>query len=239
MTLKMTELNEKNTEMTEEMRTMAKENAEVTKEMRQLAQQNAEMTANMTELMKQNAEATNQMGISTQQNAEATRRMRELAESNNEQTAQSYKQAKSMAALAYDSKRDSEVMKTITVITMLFLPPTFVSVCPKLYSKVTFGPTTSSRQSSAWGSSISTSIRPTADLKSLGKAGFTWPARFHSRWLYLGSHLCGCGGLVRRRRDQMTPVPKQTSPIPLMHCRPAQDIKWNLFDKNYSISSRW
>ena len=175
---------------------------------------------------------TSQVGISTQQNAVATARLTELAEANE-------KQAKSMAALAYDSKRDSEIMKTITITTMLFLPPTFVSVCPMLYSKVTLGPTSSSRQSSAWGSSISTSIRPTADLKSLGKAGFTWPARFHSRWLYLGSHLCGCGGLVRRRRDQMTPVPKQTSPNPLMHCRPTQDVNWNLFDKNYSTSSRW
>ena len=151
----------------------------------------------------QNAEATSQMRISTQQNAVATARLRELAEANE-------KQAKSMAALAYDSKRDSEVMKTITVITMLFLPPTFVSVCPKLYSKVTVGPTTSSRQSSAWGSSISTSNRPTDDLKSLDKAGFTWPARFHSRWLYLGSHLRGCGGLVRKKRDRMIPVCKNT-----------------------------
>ena len=58
-----------------------------------------------------------------EQNAEATKRMAELA-------AQSARQAQSMAVLAYDAKRDSEVMKAITVVTLIFLPATFVSVCP-------------------------------------------------------------------------------------------------------------
>jgi len=35
-----------------------------------------------------------------------------------------------MAVLAYDTKRDSEVMKVITVATLVFLPATFLSVRP-------------------------------------------------------------------------------------------------------------
>ena len=31
--------------------------------------------------------------------------------------------------IAKDSKRDSEIMKTITVVTMVYLPATFVAVC--------------------------------------------------------------------------------------------------------------
>ena len=58
-----------------------------------------------------------------EQNAKMTAEMKE-------QATQSARQAHSMAALAYDSKRDSEVMKAITVVTLIFLPATFVSVCP-------------------------------------------------------------------------------------------------------------
>ena len=57
-----------------------------------------------------------------EQNAKMTAEMK--------QAAQSARQAHSMAVLAYDSKRDSEVMKAITVVTLIFLPATFVSVCP-------------------------------------------------------------------------------------------------------------
>ena len=39
------------------------------------------------------------------------------------------KQSESMAIVAYDTKRDSEVMKTITVVTMIYLPATFACVC--------------------------------------------------------------------------------------------------------------
>ena len=65
-----------------------------------------------------------------EQNAEATRRIAELGEV-------SQRQAQSMAALQYDAKRDSEVMKAITVVTIVFLPATFVSVCPILHLKFT------------------------------------------------------------------------------------------------------
>ena len=60
-----------------------------------------------------------------EQNAEATKRMAMLA-------AQGARQAHSTAVLAYDTKRDSQVMKAITVVTILFLPATFISVCPGL-----------------------------------------------------------------------------------------------------------
>jgi len=58
-----------------------------------------------------------------EQNAEATTRMAELA-------AQSARQAQSMAVIAYDTKRDSEVMKAVTLVTLIFLPATFVAVGP-------------------------------------------------------------------------------------------------------------
>ena len=60
-----------------------------------------------------------------EQNANMTADMRALANQNAEQ-------AQSMAILAYGAKRDSEVMKAITVVTLIFLPATFVSVCPIL-----------------------------------------------------------------------------------------------------------
>ncbi len=64
----------------------------------------------------------------SEQNAEATRRMAGLAEVNRQQAAQSALQAQSMAVIAYDTKRDSEVMKAVTIVTLIFLPATFVSV---------------------------------------------------------------------------------------------------------------
>ena len=65
-----------------------------------------------------------------EQNAHMTAEMKELAKQNAEQTDQGARQAQSMAILAYDAKRDSEVMKAITMVTLVFLPATFVSVCP-------------------------------------------------------------------------------------------------------------
>ena len=66
----------------------------------------------------------------SEQNAEATKRMAELAEVNRQQAAQSARQAQSMAVIAYDTKRDSEVMKAVTLVTLIFLPATFVAVGP-------------------------------------------------------------------------------------------------------------
>ena len=65
-----------------------------------------------------------------EQNSKMTAEMKEIAKQNAEQTTQSARQAQSMAVIAYDTKRDSEVMKAITVVTLVFLPATFVSVCP-------------------------------------------------------------------------------------------------------------
>ena len=56
--------------------------------------------------------------------------MKELAELNHRITEQSAEQAQSMAVIAHDTKRDSEVMKAVTVVTLIFLPATFVSVGP-------------------------------------------------------------------------------------------------------------
>ena len=67
-----------------------------------------------------------------EQNSILTAEMKELAKQNAEQTEQSARQAQSMAILAYDAKRDSEVMKAITIVTLVFLPATFVSVRPIL-----------------------------------------------------------------------------------------------------------
>jgi hypothetical protein len=41
---------------------------------------------------------------------------------------ESAKLSESMAIIAYDTKRDSEVMKTIAVVTMIYLPATFTCV---------------------------------------------------------------------------------------------------------------
>jgi len=251
MTLKMAELMAQNAEVTEEMRQLARQNAQATAHMKESTQQNAKATERMTALMAQNAEVTEEMRQlarqnaqatvhmkeSNQQNAKATERMRGLAESNNRQALQGARQAKSMAALAYDSKRDSEVMKTITVVTMIFLPATFVSVRPNFYIELTAGPTTSSRPSSAWDSSISTSVRPVVDSRSLRRGGFTWPARFHSRSSCSCCRLLGCDGLVRSRRCHMITPPRKYSPTPLIVY--GLDPGRNLFDENHSIHSKW
>jgi hypothetical protein len=71
----------------------------------------------------------------SEQNAEATKRMAELAEVNRQQAAQSARQAQSMAVIAYDTKRDSEVMKAVTLVTLIFLPATFVAVSPIVRQK--------------------------------------------------------------------------------------------------------
>jgi hypothetical protein len=71
-----------------------------------------------------------------------------------EQAAQSARQAQSMAVLAYDAKRDSEVMKAITVVTLIFLPATFVCVSPIPRLEWTIYPLLLSRRSSAWVSSV-------------------------------------------------------------------------------------
>ena len=63
-----------------------------------------------------------------EQNSKMTAEMKEIAKQNAEQTEQSARQARSMGIIAYDTKRDSEVMKAITVVTLIFLPATFVSV---------------------------------------------------------------------------------------------------------------
>jgi hypothetical protein len=147
----MKNVSEENAKMTEEMKDLAKRNGDMTTEMKELAIKNADMTATMADLMRQNAEATTQMKISTEQNAEATKRMKELAELNHriteqsseatmrmaelaevnrQQAAQSARQAQSMAVIAYDTKRDSEVMKAVTLVTLIFLPATFVAVSP-------------------------------------------------------------------------------------------------------------
>src|SRR5258708_14334350 len=47
--------------------------------------------------------------------------MKQIAEDN-------AKQSESIAIVAYDTKRDSEIMKTVTVVTMVYLPATFVCV---------------------------------------------------------------------------------------------------------------
>ena len=64
----------------------------------------------------------------SEQNAEATKRMAELAELNRQQAVQVEDLVQSMAILAYDAKRDNEVMKAIIIVTLIFLPATFVSV---------------------------------------------------------------------------------------------------------------
>jgi hypothetical protein len=105
-----------------------------------MVEQNSKMTAEMRELAKQNAEQTAEM--------------KELAKQNAEQTAQNALQAQSMAVIAYDTKRDSEVMKAITVVTLIFLPGYFPLCKSDSTSGIDHLPFFLSRQSSAWGSSI-------------------------------------------------------------------------------------
>ena len=64
-----------------------------------------------------------------EQNSKMTAEMKEIAKQNAEQTEQSAQQARSMRIIVYDTRRDSEFMKAITVVALVFLPATFVSVC--------------------------------------------------------------------------------------------------------------
>jgi hypothetical protein len=149
----------------------------------QMVEQNSKMTAEMREL--------------AEQNAEQTAEMKELAKQNAKQTAQNALQTQSMAVIAYDTKRDSEVMKAITVVTLIFLPGTFISVSPIPLLELTSYPFLHSRQSSAWGSS--NMIRATS--RSPTKAGFISLALFRSPFLSSEHHLRGYGGQGRRKRS--------------------------------------
>jgi hypothetical protein len=125
-----------------------------------------------------------------EQNARMTAEMKE-------QAVQSARQVQSMAVLTYDAKRDSEVMKAITVVTLIFLPGTFISVSPIPLLELPTYPFLLSRQSSAWGSS--NMIRATS--RSPTKAGFISLALFRSPFSSLEHHLCGYGGQGRKKRS--------------------------------------
>ena len=163
--------------------------------MKLVSEQSAEMTATMADLMRQIAEATTQMRNSTKQNAEATRRMVQLAELARKQSIQNDRQAQALSDLAYDSKRDSEVMKAITVVTLIFLPATFVSVRPDPVPEIPAH--LLSRQSSAWVSSL---LIKTCS-SSPRKGGFISFALFRSPSSSLGGHLGGYGGQARKWRS--------------------------------------
>ena len=184
----MKSVSEQNAKMTEEMKELAKRNGDMTAEMKELAMKNADLTATMADLMRQNAVATTQMKISTEQNAEATKKMAELAEVNRQQAVQGARQAQSMAVIAYDTKRDSEVMKAVTVVTLIFLPATFVSVGPIPRLVVTVYPVfISSRQYLAWEFSILMRARSPSPIK----AGFISLALFRSPLSSSECHLHG------------------------------------------------
>ena len=125
-----------------------------------------------------------------EQNANMTAEMKELANQNAEQS-------QSMAILAYGAKRDSEVMKAITVVTLIFLPATFVFVCPILSLDLTTCLDFVSRQSSAWDFSISI----WTSSSSLGKVGSILLAPFHSPLSSSERHLGGYGGQGTRKRS--------------------------------------
>ena len=132
-----------------------------------------------------------------EQNSILTAEMKELAKQNAEQTEQGGRQAQSMAILAYDAKRDSEVMKAITIVTLVFLPATFVSVRPILCLELSTYPYLFSRQSSVWVYLIS--LRTSSC--SLGKVGSIWLARARSLSSSSERHLGGYGGQGRRKRS--------------------------------------
>ena len=90
------------------------------------------MTATIAELMRKIADATDQMRDldktkcrSNTENGTTHRTGSKLVN-----TLQTNRQTQTMSALTYDTRRDSEVMKAITVVTLIFLPATFVSVRP-------------------------------------------------------------------------------------------------------------
>jgi len=155
-----------------------------------------------------------------EQNAEATKRMAELA-------AQNARQAQSMAVLAYNAKRDSEVMKAITVVTLIFLPATFVSVCPIPLLESTAHTLFLSRRFLAWGFSIS--IRNSS--LSHVKAGFISLSLFRSPSLSSQRHLRGYGGQGGRRRSQLiTLLPKCLHKLPI-RCDLELDVEIGLPDE--------
>jgi len=197
--------------MVEGMKIVSEQNVKMTEEMKELAMKNADMTATMADLMRQNAEATTQMKISTEYNAEATKRMKELAELNYRITEQSSeatvrmaelaemnrRQAQSMAYIAYDTKRDSEVMKAVTLVTLIFLPATFVAVRPDPASGIHRSSSFSPRRSLAWDSSKLIRTRSPSPIK----AGFTSLSRFRSPASSSEYHLRGLFGQGRRWRS--------------------------------------
>jgi Mg2+ and Co2+ transporter CorA len=115
--------------------------------MKSVSEQNAKMTQEMKELAMKNAEATQRMKELAELSSEATMRMAELAEVNRQQGA---RQAQSIAVLAYDTKRDSEVMKAVTLVTLILLPATFVAVGPIPRQELPLTQFLSCRQSLAW-----------------------------------------------------------------------------------------
>ena len=138
------------------------------------------------------AEATAEMKNSTKQNVEATRRMVQLAELARRQSIQNDRQTQAMSVLSYDNKRDSEVMRTITVVTLIFLPATFVSVRPDPVPEIAAH--LLSRRSSAWVSSL---LIKTCS-SSRGKGGFISFALFRLPLSSLEGHTHGCGGQARK-----------------------------------------
>ena len=104
-------------------------------------------------------------------------------------------QSQSIAVLAYDAKRDSEVMKAITVVTILFPPATFVSVRSVLHLKLTTHPAFQTIFST--GSSISI----TTSSSSPDKVGFISLAHFRSLLSSSERHLGGYGGQGRRKKS--------------------------------------
>ena len=156
--------------------------------MKRVSEQSADMTATMTKLMEKIADATDQMKNSTQQNAQAAQKMVKFAELTQDQSRQNERQTLALSDLAYDSKRDSEVMKAITVVTLIFLPATFVSVRPDPVPEIAAH--LLSRRSSAWVSSL---LIKTCS-SSPRKGGFTSLALFRSPLSSLEGHLRGYGG---------------------------------------------
>ena len=51
-----------------------------------------------------------------------------MIEAIKEISSENARQSELMSIVAHDTKRDSEVMKTITVVTMIYLPATFLCV---------------------------------------------------------------------------------------------------------------
>ena len=158
------------------------------------------MVAVTADPMRQIAEATAQMKKSTKQNAEATGRMVQLAELARKQSIQNDRQAQALSVLTYDTKRDSEVMKAITVVTLILLPATFVSVRPDPVPEIAAH--LLSRRSSVWVSSL---LIKTCS-SSRGKGGFISLALFRLPLLSLEGHTHGCGGQARKRRSLLITI---------------------------------